>query len=234
MRDDPTIEQPATPLPKPRTFERLAEGGSDLSLGCWMALPVATGMVAWPYLGVPLGILAAIGAWWRVAGLLPVAWHRGPGVDPSSLARAWLLVAVVVAVAGCLAMGLAMLSSLGLDLPWVAPLRDGWRAAANLELLLGAAWIAREAVERSSTWAAALMGAAAACLLVSGALQVGVRTAPDALLQPRALAAITMLGMVGCGSLAIMLVADGAGRVLSSMSSDSLDAENEADATSPR
>lgn len=199
-----------------------------------MALPAVCGMVVWPYVGLPLGILAAIGAWWRVAGLLPVAWHRGPGVDPAALVRAWLMVAVATATAGCLAMGLALLSSLGLELPWLAPLREGWRAATMVELLLGAGWIAREAWERSSSWAAVLMGVAAACLLVSGTLQVAVHAAPDALLQPRALAAITMLGTVGCAGLAIMLVADGAGRVLSTMSSDSLDAENEAEQAPPR
>ena len=57
-------------------------------------------------------------------------------------------------------------------------------------------------------------------------LQVLVRVAPDALLQNRLMAVLLILFITGSGVLGVLLVADGASRVMASLCSDALEAES--------
>jgi len=226
MQRKSTSESPATPLPQRRPFEKVAEGGSDLAVGCWASIPVAAGMIVWPCVGLPLGAIAAIGACWRVFGLFPVAWRQLPGVQTSGWVRIWMLLAVGGTLIGAVAMAATLLATFGADLPWSGALRDLWRTVTLMELLTAAVWVAGEALDRGSRWATVLMGVAGTALVLSAGLQVLVRVAPDALLQNRLMAVLLILFITGSGVLGVLLVADGASRVMASLCSDALEAES--------
>ncbi len=226
MQRKSTSDFPATPLPQRRPFEKITEGGSDLAVGCWASIPVAAGMVVWPYVGLPLGAIAAIGACWRVFGLLPVAWRELPGVQTSGWVRIWMLLAVGGTLIGALAMAATLFATFGAELPWSGALRDLWRTVTLIELLTAVVWVAGEALDRDSRWATVLMGVAGMALVLSAGLQVLVQMAPDALLQSRPMAVLLILLITGSGVLAVLLVADGASRVMASLCSDSLEAES--------
>lgn len=226
MQRKSTSESPATPLPQRRPFEKIAEGGSDLAVGCWASIPVAAGMVVWPYVGLPLGAIAAIGACWRVFGLFPVAWRQLPGVQTSGWARIWMLLAVGGTLIGAVAIAVTLLATFGAELPWAGALRDLWRTVTLMELLTAAVWVAGEALDRGSRWATVLMGMAGTALVLSAGLQVLVQVAPDALLQNRLMAVLLILFITGSGVLGVLLVADGASRVMASLCSDALEAES--------
>lgn len=226
MQRKSTSESPATPLPQRRPFEKIAEGGSDLAVGCWTSIPVAAGILVWPHVGLPLGAIAAIGAYWRVFGLFPVAWRQLPGVQTSGWVRIWMLLAVSGTLIGAVAMAATLLATFGADLPWSGALRDLWRTVTLLELLTAAVWVAGEALDRGSRWATVLMGVAGMALVLSAGLQVLVQVAPDALLQNRLMAVLLILSITGSGVLGVLLVADGASRVMASLCSDTLEAES--------
>ena len=221
-----TSESPATPLPQRRPFEKIAEGGSDLAVGCWASIPVVAGMLVWPFVGLPLGAIAAIGACWRVFGLLPVAWRELPGVQTSGWVRIWMLLAVGGTLIGAVAMAATLLATFGADLPWSGALRDLWRTVTLMELLTAAVWVAGEALDRGSRWATVLMVVAGMALVLSAGLQVLVQMAPDALLQNRLMSVLLILFITGSGVLGVLLVADGASRVMASLCSDALEAES--------
>lgn len=230
MQDRSTLERPSTPLPQRRPFEKIAEGGSDVTFGCWMSIPVAAGMLIWPYAGVPLGALAAIGAWWRVLGLFPVATRDLPGVRTSGWVRIWLLLALVGSMLGILATGATLFGAFGADLPWAAALRDLWRAVTLVELVTAMVWVSVEALERESRWAVVLMGIAGVAVVLSAGLQVLVQLAPGTMLPSRPIAVLLILAITGSGALGVLLVADGASRVMASMCSEALEAESESPA----
>lgn len=227
MQRPSTSELPSTPLPQLRPFEKIAEGGSDLTFGCWMSIPVAAGMLVWPYVGLPLGAIAAIGACWRIFGLLPVGWRALPGARTSVWVRIWMLLAVSGVLLGLVAMGSTLFATFGADLPWSGALRNLWRAVTLAELLTAIVWVAVEALDRNSRWALVLMGIAASALILSSGLQVLVQLVPDALLQRRIVAVLVLLCITASGVLGVLLVADGAGRVMASLCSDALEAESE-------
>jgi hypothetical protein len=97
--------------------------------------------------GLPLGAIAAIGACWRVFGLLPVAWRELPGVQTSGWVRIWMLLAVGGTLIGAVAMAATLLATFGADLPWSGALRDLWRTVTLMELLTAAVWVAGEALD---------------------------------------------------------------------------------------
>ena len=183
-------------------------------------------MLVWPFVGLPLGAIAAIGACWRVFGLFPVAWRQLPGVQTSGWVRIWMLLAVSGTLIGAVAMAATLLATFGADLPWSGALRDLWRTVTLMELLTAAVWVAGEALDRGSRWATVLMGVAGTALVLSAGLQVLVRVAPDALLQNRLMAVLLILFITGSGVLGVLLVADGASRVMASLCSDALEAES--------
>jgi len=63
-------------------------------------------------------------------------------------------------------------------------------------------------------------------LVLSAGLQVLVQMAPDALLQNRLMAVLLILFITGSGVLGVLLLADGASRVMASLCSDALEAES--------
>jgi hypothetical protein len=183
-------------------------------------------MLVWPFVGLPLGAIAAIGACWRVFGLLPVAWRELPGVQTSGWVRIWMLLAVVGTLIGAVAMAATLLATFGADLPWSGALRDLWRTVTLMELLTAAVWVGGEALDRGSRWATVLMVVAGMALVLSAGLQVLVQMAPDALLQNRLMSVLLILLITGAGVLGALLVADGASRVMASLCSDALEAES--------
>jgi hypothetical protein len=183
-------------------------------------------MLVWPFVGLPLGAIAAIGACWRVFGLLPVAWRELPGVQTSGWVRIWMLLAVGGTLIGAVAMAATLLATFGADLPWSGALRDLWRTVTLMELLTAAVWVAGEALDRGSRWATVLMVVAGMALVLSAGLQVLVQMAPDALLQNRLMSVLLILLITGAGVLGALLVADGASRVMASLCSDALEAES--------
>jgi hypothetical protein len=183
-------------------------------------------MLVWPFVGLPLGAIAAIGACWRVFGLLPVAWRELPGVQTSGWVRIWMLLAVGGTLIGAVAMAATLLATFGADLPWSGAFRDLWRTVTLMELLTAAVWVAGEALDRGSRWATVLMVVAGMALVLSAGLQVLVQMAPDALLQNRLMSVLLILLITGAGVLGALLVADGASRVMASLCSDALEAES--------
>jgi len=71
-----------------------------------------------------------------------------------------------------------------------------------------------------------LMGVAGMALVLSAGLQVLVQVAPDALLQNRLMSVLLTLLITGSGVLGVLLLADGASRVMASLCSDALEAES--------
>lgn len=177
------------------------------------------GMPAWPVVGGPIALLAAIGAWWRVLALRSI-----DGALSASGPRTWKLLAALGGLVGLAHGSLTCLRGLGVPIPptdWMLP---AWAAITAFEVAAAMLWVLRGSWERGSRWMGVPLGIAGTLMLGSiGAqsLAVNAEGAPRFVLA--LLFALTVVG----GVAGPLLVGDGAARLAASLCSESLDEETE-------
>ena len=212
-----------TPLPEPTRLDRLATAASEFPNACWLWIPLTTGAVIWPWLGPVLTPIAMLGGWWRVI-CLRQAIRGSRWLRSSWLPRIWATYAFAWSSLGVAASVAVLLPSLGLE-PGLAPhgLLQAWRLATVAEMGLAILWVMREASIRESGWVWLMMTFAA----ILGVICLGVQWlihANPAILEGSRLAIFGLFAvLLGAGSVAPLLIADGVGRVLTSEADEVLD-----------
>jgi hypothetical protein len=218
---DATNPSPRTPPAQLRPYERLAQLASELPKGCLATIPVVSGLILWGRLGALLTMLCVVGSLWRVISLRGVRLAKAA----NGVCRAWFLVAVLgtlVGIGGCT--GRAMAPPGPLE-EWTGVATIGWRWLVLLEILLATAWVAHGAIERGSRWALVPLAIASVATLGSVLCQVALTGFDDATpVEPWVPVVLGGLGLAG-GVVGPALLADGCGRLLNSLSSESLDEE---------
>jgi hypothetical protein len=221
-----------TPPPEERPFERLALGSAELSRACWTWIPVTTGLVGLRWAMVALTTIAALGGFWRCIALWEV---RRSGMR-DGLLQCWFACAAAWAATGIAVTGVELLAMAGLveeSLETSRGIWMAWRMLVGLEITIAVLWVVRESLQRQGIWLAALGGLGAAlCALAVGTMAtvaiLGDRV-PDRGLVPVLLGGLTLLS----GIAGPLMVADGVGRVLQTISLESLDDETRESAQSP-
>lgn len=195
-------------------------------MACWLWWPLATGAVAWPWLGPLFTVAAVFGGWWRVI-CLRQALRGSPWVAAALLPRCWALIALGGSSLG-VAVGVSLiLLSLRME-PGVSTstLLHIWRIASVAEVLVAILWVLREAGVRQSRWVALMMAGAGALVAISTSLQWLASTRPEAVAESRLVAVGAFSAILLTGSMAVVLIADGVGRVLASEAEEAFDRES--------
>jgi hypothetical protein len=212
-----------TPLPQERPFERIALSSAELPRACWFWIPLTTGLIALPFLSVPMSAIVAMGGCWRYICLRHL---RSAGVHDGML-ELWRRVLGFWCITGLMLTGIRFVGAVaGLPEPWAEVAGYAWMAwclSAVVEWLLATAWIARGCVARESGWAAGLVGVGLAASMVAIAVQVlGLQFPGKSVIS-------VLLGGVGLvsGLAGPLLIADASARLLQSMASEQLDEESE-------
>jgi hypothetical protein len=199
---------------------------SELPMACWLWWPLATGAVTWPWLGPLLTIAAVLGGWWRVI-CLRQALRGSPWVGASLLPRCWALIAFAWSSLGlAVGVGLILLSLRMQPGVSTSTLLQTWRIAAVAEVLVAILWVLREASVRQSRWVALMMAAAGGLVAICTSLQWLAATRPEAVADSRLVAVAAFAMLLLGGSVAVVLIADGAGRVLASETDEAFDRQS--------
>ena len=177
------------------------------------------GLPAWPVVGGPIALLAAIGAWWRFLALRSIG-----GAMPGSGTRRWKALAAAGGLLGLVQGTMTCLSGLGFTLPAMPWLLSSWAAITAFEVAAAMLWVLRGSWERGSRWIVVPMGIAGTLMLASIGAQSLAASADGA---PRFVVALLLAVTVVGGVSGPLLIGDGASRLAASLCSESLDEETE-------